>query len=337
MNPLLEQAAIFTGALVLMSVSSFVLTVAVEKIGAGLHLSEALLGILTALGADAPEISSSITALAAGKHELGVGVVLGSNIFNLAALLGFSALVAGLVHVRPAGALFNGGIALCTTAIAGLLLLAFVRPWLALGLMLLLVAPYVVLIAFYPTRINELPLPNAVSGFLARAVQQVQKDARKDPAPQPAIADWLLLVPAVYAIVAGSRALVNAAVSLAEQLSIPHSVVGMLGIAALTGIPNAIAALRLAVRGRGSAVESECFNSNTLNLCFGICLPALLVGFGAVSSRTLFALAWLSGMTVIATALLGWRGGLRRAGGAALVLLYVVFAAVMIFWPAITR
>jgi cation:H+ antiporter len=56
-----------------------------------------LLGIVTALGADSPEIASAITALAAGHSDLGVGVVIGSNIFNLAALLGLSALVA----VRP--------------------------------------------------------------------------------------------------------------------------------------------------------------------------------------------------------------------------------------------
>ena len=107
MSDLLYECAIFLGSLILMSVSSFVLTVALERIGASLSLSEGLLGLVTALGADAPEISSSVMARSAGHNELGVGVVLGSNIFNLAALLGVSALVAGLVRVKTADAFFS--------------------------------------------------------------------------------------------------------------------------------------------------------------------------------------------------------------------------------------
>ena len=49
-------------------------------------MSEALLGVLTAAGADTPEASAAVSALVAGHHAIGVGVVLGSNLYNLAAL-----------------------------------------------------------------------------------------------------------------------------------------------------------------------------------------------------------------------------------------------------------
>ena len=52
---------------------------------------------MAALAADAPEITSAVTALARGQSSIGAGVVIGSNVFNLAALLGLSALVAGRV------------------------------------------------------------------------------------------------------------------------------------------------------------------------------------------------------------------------------------------------
>src|SRR5216683_5185263 len=59
-----------------------------DRIGERLGFSEALLGMVTALGADAPEIASAVAAVVAGHKETGVGVVVGSNVFNLAALLG---------------------------------------------------------------------------------------------------------------------------------------------------------------------------------------------------------------------------------------------------------
>ncbi len=332
MNIALDQAGLFLGSIALMSVSSFVLTGALEKIGAAFRLSEGLLGILTALGADAPEISSSITALAAGQHELGVGVVLGSNIFNLAALLGLSAILTGAVRVTGAGALFNGSIAILVTIVAALLLLQLLTPALAFLLIALIAAPYLYIIALARTRIEDLPLPNFMTNFLARTVGRAREDARKTKRPQASAMDWLTLLPALFAIVAGSRGTVKATVALAARFSISHAVAGTLCIAALTSIPNAIAAIQLAKRGRGTAVETECFNSNTLNLIFGISLPAILTGLSAPSSRTLFALAWLGMMTITAIALLRMREGLRRVGGTALVVLYLLFAVVIVLW-----
>ncbi len=335
MNGLLFQSGLFLGSLVLMSVSSFILTVALERIGVTLNFSEGLLGIVTALGADAPEISSSLMALSAGHRELGVGVVLGSNIFNLAALLGLSAIAAGLVRVKTADAIFSGGIAFLATIVGALLILGVLPPSLGLLLIGLLVGPYIWVVALSPTRIKRLPLPRPVSRFLVRAVEPIKEDVERHEPDRASLIHWLLLLPALFAIVAGSRGIVTSAVWLAAHFSISHAVVGTLGIAALTGIPNAVAAMRLAQHGRGAAVAAECFNSNTLSLIFGICLSALLVGLGAPSSHTLFALIWLGAMTVIATALLCWRGGLRRTDGIALVASYLLFATAITIWPGL--
>jgi len=107
MTGILFQGGLFFGSLLLMSAFSFFLTVALEWIGVSVHLSDGLLGIVAAPGADAPEISSAITALSTGHHDLDLGVVLGYNIFDLAALLGLSAIPVGTVRLRKAVALLN--------------------------------------------------------------------------------------------------------------------------------------------------------------------------------------------------------------------------------------
>jgi cation:H+ antiporter len=65
-------------------------------------------GLLAALAADAPEITSAITALAHGQPSVGAGVTLGSNVFNLAALLGPGAVVAGHVGLHRKAVVLSG-------------------------------------------------------------------------------------------------------------------------------------------------------------------------------------------------------------------------------------
>ena len=63
----------------LMTAASFILGGSIEQLTMKLRLSGGLLGIISALGADAPEISSAITALLSKQHDIGVGIIIGST------------------------------------------------------------------------------------------------------------------------------------------------------------------------------------------------------------------------------------------------------------------
>src|SRR2546430_6486735 len=99
MTPALA-APLFVASIALMLLASAVSARRLDHVGLRLGLPETLLGLLTALAADAPEVSSAIAALAKGAKDVGVGVVLGSNAFNLAAMIGLSAIVCGGVRLR---------------------------------------------------------------------------------------------------------------------------------------------------------------------------------------------------------------------------------------------
>ena len=108
---------LLAGGFVVTVAASVVLARELDRIGERLGFSEALLGMVTALGADAPEIASAVAAVVAGHQDTGVGVVVGSNVFNLAALLGVSALIAGPVRIHRHGLLLNGGVAVVVAII----------------------------------------------------------------------------------------------------------------------------------------------------------------------------------------------------------------------------
>jgi cation:H+ antiporter len=312
-------------------VASFAVTVAasvvlarqLDRIGQRLGFSEALLGMVTALGADAPEIASAVAAVVAGHEDTGVGVVVGSNVFNLAALLGVSALIAGRVRIHRHGLLLNGGVAIVVAIIGALVAMDLVPGGVGLVLALVVLAPYVVLSALHERARARLP------ALLREAVAEEQQDARRDELTQPSTRlDAFAVVPVLGVVVGGAYGMVAAAQSLGDRFDVSDLILGALVLAALTSIPNLIAAVRLARHGRGAACVSEALNSNNANILVGLCVPALILGFGSASGIETFAALWMVGMTVVAVAL-GFGGGLTRREGGAIVGLYVAFAIVV--------
>jgi Ca2+/Na+ antiporter len=95
--------------------------------------------------------------------------------------------------------------------------------------------------------------------------------------------------------------------------------VGGLVLAAVTSLPNLVAAIHLVSHGRGQATLSEAFNSNAINVLVGLLLPASLAGLTAfVGAELLVVWAYLA-LTAPAVAL-AWAGrGLARRSGAAIV------------------
>jgi cation:H+ antiporter len=310
-------------ALLLLS-ASFVVTVAasvvlareLDRIGERLGFSEALLGMVTALGADAPEIASAVAAVVAGHEDTGVGVVVGSNVFNLAALLGVSALIAGRVRIHRHGLLLNGGVAVVVAIIGAFVAMDLLSGGAGLVLAVVVLTPYIVVSALHERARSRLPGP------LREAVAEEQRDARRDEFTRPATGlDALGVVPALAAVVGGAYGMVVAVQSIGDRFDVSDLVLGALVLAALTSIPNLIAAVRLARHGRGAACVSEALNSNNANILVGLCVPALILGFGSASGIETFAALWMVGMTVVAVAL-GFGSGLTRREGGVIVALY---------------
>src|SRR5215472_11507905 len=127
--------------------ASYVLVTRLERIGERIGLSEALLGMVAALAADAPEITSAVTALAAHQHKIGAGVIIGSNVFNLAALLGLGAVVAGSIALHRKVVLLGGVIGIWIAAVCLINVLGLVAHAAGLVLVLAVLVPYLAVLA----------------------------------------------------------------------------------------------------------------------------------------------------------------------------------------------
>ena len=128
-------------------------------------------------------------------------------------------------------------------------------------------------------------------------------------------------------VVAASVMMERAALALGIRFRGTQTVVGALVLAAVTSLPNAVAAVHLAAKGRGAAALSTALNSNTLNVLAGLLVPAALIGMAKPSGQGFLVAAWYLGLTALTLALAYVDHGLRRWAGWAIVVCYGAFVA----------
>jgi cation:H+ antiporter len=86
--------------LVLLIVSSRLLVWGAVAIAQGFGVSDLIIGLtIVAVGTSLPELASSIIATRKGEHDIALGNVIGSNLFNTLAVVG----IAGVIHPMTVG------------------------------------------------------------------------------------------------------------------------------------------------------------------------------------------------------------------------------------------
>jgi cation:H+ antiporter len=301
-----------------------------DRLGVRFGWPEALIGLLTAVAADGPEISSALFALAKGAHNVSVGVLVGSNAFNLAAMIGLSGVLAGRVCLPRATLLVEGLAGVAITLVAAGVLLRWLSAPAAAGLGAVVLMPYLVLVIRGPKLLGRHDEERGVVGDVARGLEQRIRPERARGGEDPTHHLLGLILLDAILIVGASAGMVEASISLGDRWHVSRAILGVLVLAPLTSIPNAATGIRLGRAGRSSALVGETFNSNSINLGFGVIVPALFVTLSAVSTTGKVELAWLVVMTVYTLVLLATRRGMGRAGAAALIAMYAGFVAVQL-------
>ena len=106
-------------------------------------------------------------------------------------------------------------------------------------------------------------------------------------------------------------------------------ITGGLVLAAVTSLPNVVAAVFLARRGQVAATLSEALNSNTLNVLAGLLIPAVIVHRADLGDALRTAL-WYGALTLgtVAIALAG--RGVSRRSGLLIIYAYGVFVVTVV-------
>lgn len=245
-----------------------VLTAAAEGLVAGAAslarrggLSPLVIGLtVVSIGTSLPELVVALDAALAGTGDIALGNVVGSNIGNIALILGAAALVRPL-SVRSQVVRVDGPIlAVVSVVFAGLILDGM------LGRVdgALLFGGIVAYVVYTLVRARQTP-----------SVVQEEVEA-EPPTPNPLWMDLGLLVLGIAGLVGGAHLLVEGAVWIAQALGVGPIIIGLTIVAVGTSLPELATSVVAARRGKGDIAVGNAVGSSIFNL-LGILGTTVLV------------------------------------------------------------
>ncbi len=268
----IELLAIVTGfALLVWGADRFVLGAAATARNLG--VSPLIIGLtIVGFGTSAPEILVSVVAAWEGNPGLAVGNALGSNITNIALILGITALVAPLsVHSGTLRREFP--ILLTIMAVSFLLLWDGSLDMMDGGI---LVGGMVVMLLL----VVRLGLKSRASDPMK---EEYDAEIPTDMSTSRALV-WTLL--GLVVLVASSRLTVWGSVEIARALGVSDLIIGLTIVALGTSLPELAASVMSALKGEHDIAVGNVIGSNMFNLLAVLGLPGLIAP-GPVDSAVL--------------------------------------------------
>lgn len=286
-------------------------------------ISPLLIGmVIIGFGTSAPELVVSAMAASDGKLGISLGNAYGSNIVNIALIIGLTALI------RP--------IAVQSTVLRRelpvLLLVTALAAWQVMDLMfsrqdaLVLLAVFLFLVCWVVWQ-GIKGRPDALGREVEQELRQIESSPGKS---------FLVLVAGLLILVASSRILVWAAVGIAGKLGISDLVVGLTVVAIGTSLPELASSLIASRRGEhdialGNIVGSNMFNTLAVAGTAGVIMPMELGP--ELFSRDFLAMSILTLLLFVFAYGFRGPGRINRFEGGILLASYVVYN-VFLLWSA---
>lgn len=280
-----------------------------------LKISDFVIGaVVVGIGTSLPEMIVSLKGAFDGNSSVAIGNVVGSNTFNVLAILGLTAVVSPIVITRENR---KKDLPLCLVLSILLTLLAF-NFWVGEGRGL--------------GRIDGLVLLAIFAWFLYTSL----KDGKNAPQPEeladakdiPLWKSLVLIGVGLTVLITGCTHFVDCAIEIAKMLGVSDAFISITLIACGTSLPELAASLAAAAKKNTQLALGNIVGSNIFNI-------ALILG---TSSQVLtlhspnINLVDYGVMTgaVVLTMLLGAKGKLSRVGGAILFACFVAYNAYLI-------
>jgi cation:H+ antiporter len=240
---IISAFAVFVVSLMLLYRSSEWFTEGSVKLASRIGVSKFIIGVVIAgFGTSLPELATSVYAAFAGSSGVAVGNAVGSNITNIALVLGLACLV-GSVKVRRDIELREGLIALFIMFFASIFLIH--NRDLVRQEGLLFIAVFVAYLFW--------ALKNPIN--------------HRDPRSQGKLSRSIIgIMGGLGGVLLGSALLVSSAVAIARFLGVPEAVIGLTMVAVGTSLPELAVALVAAKKGYPTIVLGNIIGSNIMNM-----------------------------------------------------------------------
>lgn len=294
-----------------------------------LGMSTFLIGmVIVGFGTSAPEMVVSIFSAMNNSPQLALGNAYGSNIANIALILGATALIAPVV-VKKQAMTRDIPILLVLTTLT-IFLLKDGNVSFADGVVLLMV--FVAIMTF-----NILSEWNAKRKRKSGGGESLDSDT--EPAEKVSIGkSILLLIVGLGLLITSSRMLVWGAINVAQALGVSDLLIGLTIVAVGTSLPELASSIAAARRGENDLAVGNIIGSNIFNTLVVVGIAAVITPIQAMHPAVLSRdLPIMTALTLLLFLICipfkqknGTRvGGFGRIGGALFLSLYIGYLVLL--------
>jgi cation:H+ antiporter len=287
------------------------------------RVSDLVIGLtIVSFGTSAPELVVSVIAALDNNTDISLGNVLGSNLFNILFILGFSSIIRPIVvHSNTVWK----EIPLAFLAVLVLYFLAADKFLNNSSESILFRGDALVLLSFFAIFIYY---------SVNQAKNEVSISSSNENANQLQMPIWksaLFISLGLTGLILGGKWMVNSAVEMAVMFNISQAVIGVTIVAGGTSIPELATSIVAAYKGKDDIAIGNVVGSNIFNVFFivGVSglispLPFKTENFGDLIANILAAIVLFLLVLTSKSRTIG------RWGGALLVLIFVVYAIYLI-------
>jgi cation:H+ antiporter len=267
------------------------------------RISPGIIGAtVAAFATSSPELSVSISSALAGKPQIALGDALGSNVVNVALILGAALAISGIQSPR-AGVKRDFPVALLVPAITGVLFLD--------GEL---------------SRVDGVLMLCAFSAWLVATIIEARKQRSAAEEILGAQRVWIAIAYCVVGLLfltGAGRFIVSGARGIAQHFGIGEFVIGATVVAVGTSVPELATAIVAKLRGHDEVGLGTILGSNIFNGLFIIALAATIHPI-VVGWREVFV-ALVFGIVALGCSYPPGNGFIERRRGALLLVLYGVY------------
>lgn len=279
---------------------------AAEHIGLSLGVSPFIIGVtIIAFGTSLPELATSIASVFSGESEIVVGNVVGSNITNIALVLGLAALVAKEIKLE-----YN--------------IWHIDMPYLWGSAFLLWLALRDLHFSFFEALLFML----GIIAFLAYSFSS-QQDEELEKVEKPSWKTYALLLLGGTLVYLGADYTIFSIKKLSAFAGVNPEIIALSVVALGTSLPEVIVSLNAARRGKASIAVGNVLGSNIFNTYIVMAIPSFFGKLKVPADINELFLPLMVAMTILFGVMSNNRS-ITRWEGVVLLLFYAFFFGALI-------
>lgn len=289
-----------------------------------LKLTPAIIGLtVMAAGTSVPELAVSGVAALQNKTEIAVANVIGSNMFNIAVIIGLCALIR---PIRIDGNTVK--LEYPVLVIVTLLCLVIAQDGEVNRLdATLCIAIYVGFTAYMVSLVRQ-QLTTSQKDHLEGQIHEMTHDTI---VPKPRWWSSLAFVMAgVVLLSLGAHITVTGASDLAALLGMSQRLIGLTIVSMGTGLPEVVSSLVSSYRGRSDMAIGNVIGSNLFNILMILGITGFIAPIPVDTSLIRNDGAWMMGITLLLFPMMVSGFRITRIEAALLILTYVVYLTLLL-------